>query len=403
MPLVLIAVSAMLIQQTMATVSKTAVPVLFKAIADDVGFEAELVLGYTWVIAVVSIVVMVGCGAFIIRLGGLRTSQIGCVLMGSGLLVVSQAEASVATALGLLVLCAGLVGVGATVATPASSQILARYAPPRWAPLVFSIKQTGVPVGIFVASLAAPALTLALGWRGAALVLGSACVVIGVALQPLRREFDRDRKPGHPFTLSGVRQTIVDVLTLPGLRILAAAGFAFIGLQAIFTNFTVVYLAEELGYGLGQAGAALGLATAVAVPGRILWGWVSSTLVAPRKLLSGLAVVMAVGAVGMGLYERSWSYTAVMVPLVLVSATALSWHGVLLSEVARIAGQQEAGRLTGGVLAFGTAGQILFPFLFYMGYLAAGYRGAFVCVAVPSAIIAVVMMRAGEKAGTRPA
>ena len=67
MPVLLLAVSAMLGQQTMATVAKTAIPVLFKAIADDLGFDPQWVLVFTWVFACVGIVVMLGCGAYLIR------------------------------------------------------------------------------------------------------------------------------------------------------------------------------------------------------------------------------------------------------------------------------------------------------------------------------------------------
>ena len=37
------------------------------------------------------------------------------------------------------------IGIGSSVSTPASSHLLARYSPPKYAPLIFSVKQTGVP------------------------------------------------------------------------------------------------------------------------------------------------------------------------------------------------------------------------------------------------------------------
>lgn len=397
MPLLLVAVVAMLLQQTMATVAKTAVPVLFKAVADELGFPAELVLLYTWVFACVGIVVMLGCGAFIIRFGALRMSQVGCVLMGAGLVVASATRGTPSAAIAVICLAAVVVSMGTTVATPASSQILARYAPVRWAPLVFSIKQTGVPAGVAIASFLIPVLVLGLGWRAAAWVLAAACVAIAVALEPCRGEFDSDRRRDHSLSVSGVAETFFSVLRAPGLRMLAVAAFSFIGLQAIYTNFTVVYLTEEMHYDLATAGRALGIATLVAAPGRIVWGWVSSTVVSPRVLLVGLAIVMSASAVAMGTFSPTWSYLAVMVPLVLVSATALSWHGVLLSEIARLAAPGQAGRMTGGVLAFGTAGQIVFPLFFWLGHLAAGYPGAYAAVATPALLAAVALVRGGRR------
>ena len=55
----------------------------------------------------------------------------------------------------LFVFGAIITGLGGGPSTPASSQILARYAEPAQAPLIFSIKQTGVPVGEIVKAVAA--------------------------------------------------------------------------------------------------------------------------------------------------------------------------------------------------------------------------------------------------------
>ena len=76
--------------------------------------------------------------------------------MGTSLIIIAG------SALWLYPLGAILLGAGA-VSTPASSHILARYCPRRMAPLVFSIKQTGVPVGSLIGGLLVPAL-LGLGF-----------------------------------------------------------------------------------------------------------------------------------------------------------------------------------------------------------------------------------------------
>ena len=393
MPILLIAIISMLAQQTLATVAKVGVPVLFKPLADDVGINPELVLLYTWFLACVGIVVMLGCGAFITRFGALRMTQIGCVLMAAGLLLLQFVVTPLAFALLVLAAVAFAISVGATLSTPASSQILAKYAPARWAPLVFSIKQTGVPAGVALASFAAPALAEAYGWRTAGLVLAVIALFIAVALQPCRRHFDAERKPSHSIKLAGLKETFLGVLGTPALRALATAAFAFIGLQAVFTSFTVVYLAEELGYSLTAAGAALGFATLIAAPGRIIWGWVSSTWISPNSLLIGLALAMSAGAIAMGQFDDSWSHAMIMSALLVVSGTALSWHGVLLSEIARLSAGQEVGRMTGGVLAFGTAGQVASPLIFGFGYWLYGYPGAFIAIALPALYVAVALLR----------
>ena len=396
MPLLLLAIVAMLVQQTVATVAKMAVPVLFPAIALDLGVAAELVLAYTWLYACVGILVMAGCGAFIVRYGAIRVSQAGCLLMALGLAVTTIPTGNTWLAVGALSLGAVLIAVGSTSATPASSQILARHSPPRLAPLVFSIKQSGVPAGIAIAGGLVVPLAAAVGWHLAIVVVALFCALIGLGLHPCRRPFDRDRRRQQKLSFGDVRITVYAVLNEPTLRTMAIAAFAFVGLQSIFTNFTVVYLYEEVDYSVVEAGAVLSIGTLVAVPARILWGVVASTLVPAGLLLAILAVVMGLGAAAMGAFTPEWSSFWIIAVCIVVSATGLSWHGVLLSEIARAAPEGEAGRMTGGVLAFGTVGQIVYPLLFGAVYAPFGYQAAYIAIALPAAGLAYAFFRGGR-------
>lgn len=385
----------MLIQQTMATVAKTVIPVLFPAIALALGTASEAVLVYTWVFACVGVLVMAGCGTFIIRFGAIRMSQVGGVLMALGLALAALAGLDYWTGIVMLTLAAVLISAGSTSATPASSEILARYAPARMAPFIFSIKQTGVPAGIAIAGALVLPLAVWIGWQAAILATAVVCLVIAAGLQPCRRHFDRDRKPRQKLAFGDVKETVRAVLREPALRGMAMAAFVFVGLQAIFTNFTVVYLYEELHYTAVEAGAILGLTTLVAVPARIFWGLVASTVMPARPLLGILAAVMAVATAAMGAFSPAWAQWQVSAVCVVIAMTALSWHGVLLSEVARLAPDGAVGRLTGGVLAFGTAGQVASPLLFGALYFPFGYQAAYLAIGLPAAVVAVIMLRRG--------
>ena len=96
-------------------------------------------------------------------------------------------------------------------------------------------------------------------------------------LQPLRETFDDDRVPTRTFQLSDFKSTLTAVLATPGLRALSFACLAFNGLQATVTAYFVVYL-TTIGYTPVAAGFVFSVAVAVAVPGRIVWGWLGSTL-----------------------------------------------------------------------------------------------------------------------------
>ena len=68
-------------------------------------------------------------------------SQLALLGIGVGLMLGAAGK------LWVIAAAAALTGMGFSVSTPSSSHLLARYSPPRYAPLIFSIKQAGVPAG----------------------------------------------------------------------------------------------------------------------------------------------------------------------------------------------------------------------------------------------------------------
>ena len=80
------------------------------------------------------------------------------------------------------------------------------------------------------------------------------------------------------------------------------------------------------------------------MPGRILWGWMGSALVSPRVMLGALALGMAASTVLVGLSGAHWPVLALTLAASGLSITALSWHGVLLAESARLATQTSPSR-----------------------------------------------------------
>jgi len=193
--------------------------------------------------------------------------------------------------------------------------------------------------------------------------------------------------------LSDFKATVTSVLGTPGLRALSFACLAFNGLQAVVTAYFVVYL-TTIGYTPVAAGFVFSVAVAVAVPGRILWGWLGSSYVSPRVMMAGLALGMA-GSVGLlALCSAGWPALLVGLIACALSATALSWHGILLAETARAAPEGMRGGVTGGVLSFGQVGALALP-LVYSGLLdlTGSYGIGFVVCGVPALLVGVQLLR----------
>jgi MFS family permease len=386
--LVHIAVAAMLAQQAFAYMAGLVMPVAAPAVAQDLGLNPALVGAFTGIVFFASMLSQVSCGAFIQRLGPLRVSQICLVGMACGLLTISSGV------LPLIVVAALVIGTGAAPSTPASSQILARLSPPHLAPLFFSIKQTGVPVGAMLAGAVVPISIAWFGWRGAFIVAAGLCLSLAVVLQPLRRDLDRDRDPAARFSARAALDTLRGVLRSRDLRVLAIAAYAFVGLQAVFASFFVIYLTGPLGHDLATAGIAFSITQGVAIPTRILWGWIGSRFIAARTMLAILGFGMALASIVLGLTGAGWPLVAVVLIGCVYSATAVSWHGVLLAEVARLAPRERVGTMTGGVLSFGSAGMMSFPLVFG-GILAATevYAYGFFLAAIPALGASFLLLR----------
>ena len=393
------ALLAMLAQQTLAFMCTLVLPVVAPEAAAELGVSTALIGAYSLFLYAAGLLAAAGCGSFIRRYGPLRISQYALFMLGSGLLLASPGL------LWLFPISAIVLGLGSGVSTPASSEILARYSPPRYAPLIFSIKQTGVPLGGMLAGLLIPFFVTLIGWRGAFWATGLFCVAMALALQPLRARFDAERDPGHP--LGGVAQvagTLTRVLSVPKLRELALGCFAFVGVQAVFGAFFVTYLVEGLDYGLAEAGQIFAVSQTTAVLARIFWGWLAGRYNIARPTLAMLGLSMAIGCALVYWIEPGWQTVVVIAIGMLYAATAISWHGVLLSEVARRSPPGQVGQYTGGVLTFGNAAMMAYPALY--GLLlsgGAGYSVGFLLAGIPALAAGILFLLPLRPDGAGPA
>jgi MFS family permease len=390
----LIAVVAMFLQQTCGSVGRVLPAVLAPLIILELNADPAWVGVYFGLTALAALVGQLGSGGFIIRHGAIRMSQVALLSTGGGMAV-----AIIGGAAGFVL--SALIGNGiAAVATPASSQLLGRWAIRRYAPFAFSIAQTAIPAGILLGGSLGPVLAQSLGWRGTMLLSAAMCGIVALLLQPLRGKLDTDPEPEHPIRLSDFVTTLTSVLSVRELRALSFACFAFNGLQAVFTAYFVMYL-TALGYDLVSAGALFSTVIAIAIPCRILWGWVGSFYVAPRLVMAGLAFGMAISAVLTGAFTVTWTTLAIGLVTGVLSATAMSWHGILLSESARLAPFGRAGSVTGGVLSFGQMGAFLLPSVFSLLLrLTGGYAAGWAVCAIPATLVGIVLLRNADRSNT---
>jgi len=366
--------------QSMSSMALLVMPVLAPTVAQVLGIPTVYIGTYVALVYAAALVTSLAGGAAVARFGAMRVSQLGLFLSLAGLLLCAVPWVP-AIALGGV-----LIGLGYGPITPASSHLLARTTPPDRMSLVFSIKQTGVPLGGMLAGALVPTLQQQIGWQGALLAVAAVCAGVALLAQPLQRRLDTDRDPSRALAWSGLAQPIRLVLAQPALRRLAAGSFVFSTAQLSLTTYLVTYLTGSLQYGLVAAGLVMSASQLGGVLGRVLWGWVADRWLGAARMLAVLAALMAASTALTAALTPQVPAAAVIAVVVLFGASAVGWNGVYLAEVARQAPAGQASLATGGTLAVTFLGVVIGPPLFgaLAGWLG-GYGPAYLVLALPTA------------------
>jgi MFS family permease len=381
--------------QAMVAMALLAMPAMAPRVAEAVGVSAAYIGLYVAVAYLGAILASLASGAAVARYGSIRTSQAGLVVCAAGLALCTVPVPAA------LIVGAVLVGLGYGPITPASSHLLARTTPAHRMSLVFSIKQTGVPLGGALAGAIVPTLQLRFGWQLALLLVGAACIACALVAQSLRAGFDDDRNPARPLALGNILEPVRLVLGEPMLRMLAWCSLVFSVAQLSLTTYLVTFLTDSLAYGLVAAGALLSISQLGGVLGRVWWGWVADRWTGARPTLAFLGGLMAASALATAFLPAGAPHLLVMAILFVFGASAIGWNGIYLAEVARQSPPGKAGMATGGTLAITFLGNVLGPPLF--GGLSGafgGYRASFIALAVPLAVCAAALWRGRRGHGT---
>ncbi len=184
------------------------------------------------------------------------------------------------------------------------------------------------------------------------------------------------------------------VLSNPPLRDLAFAAFAFGGLQAVFSGFFLLFLIDGLGYSEVEAGGAFAIASFSAIWARIIWGWLAGSHFSPRYLLSTIGLIAGFSSLIIANFDLSWGLLDITIVAIAFNISAISWHGLLLAETARLAPKEHVGGVTGGVLSFTSIAMMIYPAIYgIILALTGSYSLGFLLAAIPSFIAFIIFLR----------
>lgn len=290
------------------------------------------------------------------RLGAVRANQVAAFVIVTSLSLISIPHAA---ALGT-----GTVGLGIAygLTNPAAAHLMMKIATGANRNLIFSIKQTGQPLGGVIAGLLAPPIAVAFGWQWALLAGAGLAFVVMLAIQPLRGPMDGDRDPTTKFR-GAVFRDVGLLLSMKNLRYLALVGLCLAAVQLALMGFAVAMLTEEIGLTLVTAGVGLAVIQVAGVIGRIGWGAVADRIGSARRTMIATQVISIAAAVATAMLAPGMPTALIFGVLFLFGISAVGWNGVFMAEVARLAPEGRIGSATGGVLVPVFIGVMIGPML----------------------------------------
>ncbi|HLS57636.1 MAG TPA: MFS transporter, partial [Zeimonas sp.] len=152
-------VVAMLVAQTIVSMGMLTMPAIAPVLARSFGVDASAI-GYQVSIVYAGAMASAALGGSVVRrIGAGRTTQAALAAVAIGVALATSAN------IAALMVASVLLGLGYGLSNPAASELLVRYTPANRRNLIFSLKQTGVPLGGIAAALVAPGVASAFGWR----------------------------------------------------------------------------------------------------------------------------------------------------------------------------------------------------------------------------------------------
>lgn len=368
----------MLAGQTLGTMATMILPAVAPKVAETYGVDSSLIGYQISLLAVAMLVSLVFGGNLSVRWGACRTTQVGLLLLIAGCLI-----ATLPHIVFFFISAIGL-GLGYGMITPSASHMLMRFTPAKRRNLIFSIKQSGVPLGGIGAAVITPSVAVAFGWQWA--LVGNALLLLLLIflLQRGREHWDDDRNPQAKMVLNPFGG-IATIWNHPALRLMSIAGGCFVIVQICLSTFTVILFAEEMHLGLVQAGLILTASQVGGVTGRMFWGWLADLARNCFTVLSVLAAVMLAASLLCLAITPAWPMLASCTLFFIFGSTASGWNGAFLAEVARLSPREAVSKATGGSLFFVNVGKMIGPIAFANAYFAGGsYTLAFGLLAIPA-------------------
>ena len=308
---------------TLATLQVFTVPAIAPAMAAGIGVSESLVGVQVILVYVAAMITSLFAGSIVVRIGALRAAQLSVLGAAIGLGIAAIPSIAV------VVVASLVLGASYGLVNPATGQLLESGAPPARRALLFSIKQSAIPLGGILAGVIAPSLAVSVGWQGALLTVAAASVVVALLTGTKRRWFPFQRRHTDRAGPRLLRDVGV-IWMVPALRYTCLAAATFAGVQLVLTTYLVTLLVEHVGIGLIAAGIGLSFFNGGGIFGRFCWGFASDAIGSGLVVLAGVFGLALVLLTVFPFMTADWSMPLIYGFVTVLGIAAAGTAGVVL-------------------------------------------------------------------------
>ena len=241
-----------------------------------------------------------------------------------------------------------IMGFGFGLIPAAASQVLIAVTDKTNRAFIFSIKQSGIPIGGLLTALTTPLFTELWGWRAAGYAVSVSCFLISLYLLVNRRRWLIDESGTVPAPFNPLLPLIV-LKNSRSLMALTYMSLCYVGIQIVWLAFLSPFFVEELKVSLVQAGYFLAIIQVTGIFGRIFWGWVSDRTQDNFTSMVLLGGVMALCCGSAYFLSEETSFVLLALLCFLVGFSAVSWNGVFHAAMIEVSPPGETVQVIAGM------------------------------------------------------
>lgn len=339
-----------------------------------------------------------GALALLFPLGMLADRWGERVVLAAGALFTAAMSAGVAWAgsFGWLAALLAVAGLGYGSGQTAGTKAVASAFGATGRGVAMGIRQSGLPLGGFLAALLLPALAARGGWHEALLAAALLCAVPGVLCWVLMPH----EEPGSSETASlvGLPARVRLILRHPGIRRTTGVAALLVAGQMYYQGYLALYLVDHLGYAKPTAAGLLAAVHLGGVVGRLVWGILSDRAFGGRRT-PALGWCVAAGAgfpVLLVLLPARTPFLAVAGLAFVGGALLLGWNGLYSTLIMEHAREESAGTAMGLSMTVLYTTTVLTPPVFGWVVDRATYATGWLAVAALLALATVEVRRIPE-------